>query len=298
MSDEVPQSTPGERSDGPYSVTPRVSFDKEPERTAPAARGADGARVQDAAPAPGPVHDQQTVTSRPAFPGPATPADAVPAPWAAPAEGPTSRVPAPQPNPFAPPAATAQPNPFAPPAPAPQPNPLAPPPHSYSPPANPFAPPPPPAGAHGGAEPVPPPPIAPDGPGQVPYGYPGAAPAYGYPGAGPAYGYPGPQQAPYGGVAPYPAAHGYAWPGMQPPPSNGMGTASLVLGIVSTVGFVLWPIALAMSILALILGGLGRRKANRGEATNPGVALAGIICGAAGIVLVLVLFAAFIATGV
>ncbi|KOG71866.1 DUF4190 domain-containing protein [Streptomyces flaveolus] len=133
---------------------------------------------------------------------------------------------------------------------------------------------------------MPPPPIAPDGPGQVPYGYPGAAPAYSYP---------GPQEAPYGGVAPYPAAHGYVWPGMQPPPSNGMGTASLVLGIISAVGFILWPIALVLGILALIFGGLGRGKANRGEATNPGVALAGIICGAAGIVLVLGLFALLIA---
>ncbi|MGW4595198.1 hypothetical protein ACWEOA_07635 [Streptomyces sp. NPDC004457] len=286
MSDEVPQSTPGEQSDGHHSATPRVSFDKEPERTAPAARGTDGAGVQDPPPDPGPVHDRQTVMSPPAFPGSVTPADAAPAPWTAPAGGPTSTAPAPQPTPFAPPAATALPHPSAPP-------PLS----SYPPPGNPFAPPAPPAGPHGGAEPVPPPPIAPDGPGQVPYGYPGAAPAYGYPGPGPAYGYPGPQQAPYGGVAPYPAAHGYAWPGMQPPPSNGLGTASLVLGIVATVGFVLWPVALAMGILAVILGGLGRGRANRGEATNPGVALAGVICGAAGIVLVLVLFALLIATG-
>ncbi|MGW2029944.1 hypothetical protein [Streptomyces sp. NPDC001811] len=334
MSDEVPQSTPGEQSDGHHSATPRVSFDKEPERTAPAARGTDGAGVQNPRPAPGPVHDRQTVTPPPAFPGSVTPADAAPAPWTAPAGGPTSTAPAPQPTPFAPPAAAAVPHLSAPPSPAPRPNPFAPPaatavphpfappaatavphpfappaatavPHpfappalsSYPPPANPFAPPAPPAGPHGGAEPVPPPPIAPDGPGQVPYGYPGAAPAYGYPGPGPAYGYPGPQQAPYGGVSRYPAAHGYAWPGMQPSPSNGLGTASLVLGIVATVGFVLWPVALAMGILAVILGGLGRGRANRGEATNPGVALAGVICGAAGIVLVLVLFALLIATG-
>ncbi|MCG0067782.1 MULTISPECIES: DUF4190 domain-containing protein [Streptomyces] len=123
---------------------------------------------------------------------------------------------------------------------------------------------------------MPPPPIAPDGPGQVPYGY------------------PGPQQAPYGG-APYPVGHGYAWPGMQPPPSNGMGTASLVLGIISAVGFLMWPVALVLGILALIFGGIGHGRARRGEATNPGVALAGIICGAAGIVLVLVLFALVIA---
>lgn len=35
----------------------------------------------------------------------------------------------------------------------------------------------------------------------------------------------------------------------------------------------------------MIFGAIGRAKAKRGEATNPGQALAGIICGAAGIVL-------------
>ncbi|QTE01230.1 DUF4190 domain-containing protein [Streptomyces cyanogenus] len=230
--------------------------------TVPASGSFDGpAPVRDAVPAPGSVHDQQTLTSLPA----AGSADAGRAAWANPAGGFAPSAPgptAPQPNPFARPASAQQPNPFAPPAPAPQ--------------GNPFA-------AHGGAEPVPPPPIAPDGPGQVPYGYPGTTPAYGYP---------GPQQAAY---APYPNGTGYAWPGMQAPPSNGMGTASLVLGIISAVGFILWPLALVLGILALIFGGIGRGKASRGEATNPGVALAGIICGAAGIVLVLGLFALFIA---
>ncbi|MGA5041415.1 DUF4190 domain-containing protein [Streptomyces capoamus] len=213
----------------------------------------DRGSVHDAVPAPGTVHDQQTLTSLPA----SAPVDAGRAAWAGPAAG----YAAPAPGPTA-----QQPNPFAPPAPAPQPNPFAPP-------ANPF---PPYAGA--AAEPVPPPPIAPDGPGQVPYGYPGTTPAYGYPGP----------QAPY---APYPAGPGYAWPGMQAPPSNGMGTASLVLGIISAVGFVMWPIAFVLGVLALIFGGIGRGKAGRGEATNPGVALAGMICGAAGIVLVLGLVA-------
>ncbi|MEU6588100.1 hypothetical protein ABZ923_02510 [Streptomyces sp. NPDC046881] len=238
---------------------------------------------QAAVPAPGSVHDQQTLTSLPTaapaddgraawaspaggFAPPASGSTAQPAnPFAPPAPGPSAQ----QPNPFAPPAAEQQPNPFAPPAPVPQPNPFAPP-------ANPFPP-------HAGADPVPPPPIAPDGPGQVPYGYPGTMPAYGYP---------GPQQTPY---TPYPAGTGYGWPGMQMPPSNGMGTASLVLGIISAVGFLMWPVALVLGILALIFGGIGRGKAGRGEATNPGVALAGIICGAAGIVLVLGLFALIIA---
>ncbi|MES4889092.1 DUF4190 domain-containing protein [Streptomyces sp. NPDC096012] len=134
---------------------------------------------------------------------------------------------------------------------------------------------------------MPPPPIAPDGPGQVPYGYPGGSPAYGYPGQ---------PQPVYG--APYPAPNGYAgygWPGVQPAPSDGLGTASLVLGILASIGFLLWPVALILGILAIIFGAIGRGRARRGEATNPGVALAGLICGVAGIVLVLGLFAFAIA---
>ncbi|WP_253195507.1 hypothetical protein [Streptomyces sp. JHA26] len=149
--------------------------------------------------------------------------------------------------------------------------------------ANPFAPPAAAAPASGAANPfaapaqaqvppyagqdqaVPPPPIAPDGPGQVPYGYPGG---------------PGPG----GYAAPQPPGY-YGWPGMTPMPSNGMGTAGLVLGIVAAAVFCLWPLAIVLGILGVVFGALGRGKARRGEATNPGQALAGIICGTAGIVL-------------
>ncbi|MDN3262919.1 DUF4190 domain-containing protein [Streptomyces sp. CSDS2] len=290
--------------------------------SASAAPGADRAPVQDASPAPAPasVHDRRTLTSLPPSPpaAPEPPAayrtlvDAPPAPWAGPADGtgapspasPLPPAPAPQANPFAAPAPTPQPESF--PRPAPAPNPFAPPageptaqaaypfPHSGPAPApNPFAPPAPGPAAQAhpfaqpvGPEPVPPPPIAPDGPGQVP--------AYGYPGTVPAYGYPGPPHAPYA-AAPYPAGNGYGWPGMQAAPSNGMGTASLVLGILSDICFLAWPLALVLGVLAIIFGALGRGKAKRGEATNPGVALAGLICGATGVVLVLIVFAVLIA---
>jgi hypothetical protein len=69
-----------------------------------------------------------------------------------------------------------------------------------------------------------------------------------------------------------------------------MGTTGLVLGIVSAVGFCLWPVAIIVGILAVIFGGIGRGKARRGEATNGGQALAGIICGAAGIALGVAMF--------
>ena len=63
--------------------------------------------------------------------------------------------------------------------------------------------------------------------------------------------------------------------GAQPSqPSNGMGTAALVLGILGF--FCLYYIA---PILAIIFGKLGMDKADRGEADNGGVAKAGFILG-------------------
>jgi hypothetical protein len=140
-----------------------------------------------------------------------------------------------------------------------------------------------------GASAVPPPPIAPGGPGQTPYGY-----GYGYgPGPGPVHGH-GPAHGhdhghAYGHPAyPVQGGPGYGWPGMPGmpmAPSNGLGTASLVLGIVAAVGFCLWPVALVCGVLALVFGGIGRGRARRGQATNAGQALAGIICGAVGVAL-------------
>ncbi|MEV6756459.1 DUF4190 domain-containing protein [Streptomyces sp. NPDC051214] len=145
--------------------------------------------------------------------------------------------------------------------------------------AAPAAPPAAPSAAAGQGEPVPPPPIGPEGPGQLPYGYPGVP--GGAPGQGP-QGYPGyPGYPGHQGQGP----PGYGWPAMPMAPSNGMGVAALVLGIVSAAVFCLWPLAIVLGILAIIFGAIGRGRARRGEATNPGQALAGIICGAAGIVL-------------
>lgn len=122
---------------------------------------------------------------------------------------------------------------------------------------------------------VPPPPMAPGGPGQPPYGY--AYPAY------------APQQVPYPGVPGY-----GGWPAMPLPPSNGMGTAALILGIASAALFCMWPLTIVMGILGVVFGAIGRRKAGRGEATNGGQALAGIICGAVGIVLSIALVVFFV----
>ncbi|MFF0436858.1 DUF4190 domain-containing protein [Streptomyces sp. NPDC004327] len=124
-----------------------------------------------------------------------------------------------------------------------------------------------------GAE-LPPPPVAPGGA----FGYP--APATPPAGAQqPGYGYPAPTSA-------YPAygASGYGQPGWGPPtPSNGMGTASMVLGIIAVAGFCLWGFGAILGILALIFGIIGLKKAGRGEATNRGMAIAGVVLGSIGI---------------
>ncbi|MFF7717356.1 DUF4190 domain-containing protein [Streptomyces sp. NPDC087659] len=128
-------------------------------------------------------------------------------------------------------------------------------------------------GGDGGA--VPPPPIAPGGPGQStpgPYGYPAGAP-------GGTYGGPS-----YGAHAGYPGHTGYGAGGWAPPPANGMGIAALVLGIIAVVGFCMYGLGIVLGILALIFGFIGRARAQRGEANNGGMALAGIILGAIGIV--------------
>lgn len=129
-----------------------------------------------------------------------------------------------------------------------------------------------------GAEPVgavPPPPIAPGGPAQPapgPYGYP--APSTPGPGIGD----------PYGGYPGYPGYQNYGQTGWQAAPANGMGITAMVLGILSVCLFCLYGIVgVVLGVLALIFGILGRKRAQRGEATNGGMALAGIILGSVGI---------------
>ncbi|MEU3450134.1 DUF4190 domain-containing protein [Streptomyces thermolilacinus] len=125
---------------------------------------------------------------------------------------------------------------------------------------------------------LPPPPVAPGGPAQPapgPYGYPapatptaGSTGGYGYPG-----GYPG-AYGTYGGAG--------AW---GPGPANGLGVASMVIGIVSLVMCWLYGLGIILGVLALIFGIIGRKRVQRGEANNGAMATAGIVTGAVGIVL-------------
>ncbi|WP_199922682.1 DUF4190 domain-containing protein [Streptomyces sp. NRRL S-87] len=146
------------------------------------------------------------------------------------------------------------------------------------------------------------------------YGYPGqpdhlGRPAYpehpgrsGYPGQ-PAYAeYPGqPGYAAYPGYPGYAGHHGHhGYPGGwgRPEPRNGFGIAALALGILSVVAFCSSIFAVLIGVVAVVFGVLGRGRAKRGEAVNPGQALAGIILGSVGIVLGAVVFVVIIAGAV
>ncbi|MEU5536747.1 DUF4190 domain-containing protein [Streptomyces sp. NPDC020362] len=128
-----------------------------------------------------------------------------------------------------------------------------------------------------------------------------AAPGFGPPAAAPSQGWsesavPPPPVAPSAVGAPGPAApggygypaypQGYGWPGMPMAPQNGMGTAAMVLGILSICLFCLYGVpSLVLGVIAVVLGVKGKKRAERGEATNHGQAQAGFITGIIGIVL-------------
>lgn len=95
-------------------------------------------------------------------------------------------------------------------------------------------------------------------------------PQYGaYPGS-----YPPPPPQPYAGYTPPP-----------PAPKNGLGIAALVIAIIGL--FTVFG-GLILGIVAVILGFIGWGRARRGEATNGGVAIAGIVLGVLGLIVSIV----------
>src|SRR5581483_6762106 len=73
------------------------------------------------------------------------------------------------------------------------------------------------------------------------------------------------------------------------------GTAAMVLGILSCCLFCLYGIVgLILGVLAVVFGVKGKRRADRGEATNRGQAQAGFITGIIGIILGLATIAVLI----
>jgi hypothetical protein len=73
---------------------------------------------------------------------------------------------------------------------------------------------------------------------------------------------------------------------------NGIGIAALVVGILALVSSVTVVGGIVLGILAICFGAIGRGRARRGEASNEGVALAGLVIGALGLALSVVLVAA------
>jgi hypothetical protein len=73
-----------------------------------------------------------------------------------------------------------------------------------------------------------------------------------------------------------------------PAPRNGLGLAALILGIIAIL--TCWiVIGGVFGLLAIILGALGAGRARRGRATNRGVAITGIVTGAVGLLLTVVI---------
>ncbi|MGZ8802570.1 MAG: DUF4190 domain-containing protein [Mycobacterium sp.] len=79
-----------------------------------------------------------------------------------------------------------------------------------------------------------------------------------------------------GGYQPPPQQYGGYPPPASATPKNGLGTASLVVAIISL--FSVFG-GIVLGVVAVILGFLGRGRVKRGEANNGGVAMAGIILG-------------------
>ncbi|NVN50914.1 DUF4190 domain-containing protein [Mycolicibacterium hippocampi] len=105
-----------------------------------------------------------------------------------------------------------------------------------------------------------------------------------------------PQPPPYGaypgGYPPPPSQYGPQYGGYPPPapaaPKNGLGTASLVVAIISLFSVVG---GVVLGVVAVILGFLGRGRVKRGEANNGGIAMAGIVLGVLSIVVSVVAIA-------
>lgn len=84
----------------------------------------------------------------------------------------------------------------------------------------------------------------------------------------------------------------YGYSGVPPTQvRNGLGTAALVLGILSLPGIVTIVLGILLGLLAVIFGLIGMGRAKRGEATNGGSAIAGLVTGAIGLVVSVVLIA-------
>ncbi|MFF0145676.1 hypothetical protein ATK36_1196 [Amycolatopsis sulphurea] len=101
-----------------------------------------------------------------------------------------------------------------------------------------------------------------------------------------------PQAPQYPQPAQYPGNPDGSYPAPPPPgygqpvtPRNGFGVTALVLGILALV--LCWTVwgGIVLGVLALIFGILGIKRANRGEATNKGMSISGVVTGSIGLVI-------------
>jgi hypothetical protein len=111
----------------------------------------------------------------------------------------------------------------------------------------------------------------PEQPSDAPYAPPTGVPVYGEPVYGAPHGAPAPAQ-------------------------NGFGTTALVLGILALLSSVTVLFGVLLGVLAVIFGILGVRRARRKEATNGGMAIAGLVTGALGLVVSVLIVVAFLAS--
>jgi hypothetical protein len=104
---------------------------------------------------------------------------------------------------------------------------------------------------------------------------------------------PGPYQpGPYQGGYPAPP---YWDPAAAPmTPRNGLGVAALIVGVCALIGSFSIAGGIVLGIVAVILGFVGRGRVRRGEATNGGVATAGIVLGVLGIIAGLIFVAIWV----
>jgi hypothetical protein len=68
-------------------------------------------------------------------------------------------------------------------------------------------------------------------------------------------------------------------------PSNGIGVAGGVVGIVAAALFWIPYLGLILGIIAVSLGGVGLRHANRMGGTSKGMSVTGIVCGTVAVVI-------------
>ncbi|MDQ1635604.1 MAG: hypothetical protein QOJ32_2413 [Frankiaceae bacterium] len=82
--------------------------------------------------------------------------------------------------------------------------------------------------------------------------------------------------------------YGPGFPGAGGKPRNGLGTAALVLGILGLLGSVLFFGGL-LGLIAIVLGFIALGRVRRGEATNRGASIAGIVLGVLSLIIPIIL---------